>query len=82
MENNLNTTEQNNARADGFVLDFLFFDGQLYCTLTPEKGYYPKDLQIAPKPCYIGKHIVYRITTDDGQKGILINVPNDPLSDF
>lgn len=76
------TQELIKAFDEGFIYSFEFLNGQLYCMNAPTKFFNPKDIEIHPMPCFIAKHIVYRITTPDGIKGIAINHPDDCSNDF
>ncbi len=85
MENNQkvsNKTELQKAKEAGYTHLFTFFDGQLYCTAAPNKGYYPKNLKIVPNPCSIEEQIVYRIETTDGINGSAIIDTRDIQNDF
>ena len=79
---NLNEDELSKAKNEGFIHRFEFSDGQLHCVVVSPSGYYPKDIQIRPFPCFISKEIIYRIITNEGLKGHAVNVPEEPQNEF
>lgn len=65
-------TEQQKARAAGYIFTFIFEDGHVHCEESPERIYPISTVQKQPYPCYITQTIVYRFETPDGFKAIAI----------
>lgn len=65
-------TQKEIAIQDGYTACFVFVDGQIYCSLNPDKGYSLAVIEKQPYPCTISETVVYRIKTPDGIKGIAV----------
>lgn len=75
---NQELTQQEIAVQDGYTACFAFRDGQIYCTLNPDKGYSLALIEKQPCPCIITETIVYRIKTPEGIKGYaILNMKQD-----
>jgi len=56
----------------GYRQRFVFKNGDLYCTLNPEKCYPIQTVSKQAIPCIRSKSNIYRIETPEGTKGIAI----------
>lgn len=65
-------SQQEIAILDGYIECFVFADGQVYCTLHPDKRYSLAVIEKQPFPCTKTETVVYRITTPDGIKGTAV----------
>lgn len=56
----------------GYIERFVFKDGCIYCTSSPQKIYLVQEIYKQPIPCQVSKSNIYRIETPEGIKGIAI----------
>lgn len=72
MTNNPDQTQLHMAREATFAHAFEFEGNLIFCNNTTCIGHHPANFIKYPMPCYINKHIVYRIETPCGIKGTAV----------
>ena len=65
-------TQRQIAFMDGYIERFVFIENRVFSLSNPKKMYPIITIEKRPYPCIITETIVYRITTNDGTKGIAI----------